>query len=91
MAPAHFGFQLSRYLLRGELPPLFSDHQLEGEMEQEITQFSPDRPRVSFGQRVIQLEHLLHQVRPKCLAGLCPIPGAPVPEIPHGCQSTSKR
>jgi hypothetical protein len=42
VAPAHLGLQLLDHVRRGELLALLTEHQLEGEMEEQIAELSPD-------------------------------------------------
>ena len=60
-------------------------------MEQQVAQLVPDGVVVTLAQRLVQLEHLLDQVRAERLTGLRPVPGAPRPEVAHHRQSASKR
>jgi hypothetical protein len=91
MAPPHLHLQLGGHILRGKFAALATNDELEGEVEQEIAELIANGGDAAFGQRLIQLEHLLDQVRPKCFASLCPIPGTPPPQITDHCHGTTKR
>ena len=77
MPPLHLGLEIAGHLVRGELAQLLGQHQLPGEMEQQIGHLAPDRRRVSRPERLVQLVDLLDQVRPQRIPGLDPVPGAP--------------
>ena len=91
MAAAHLALQLVRYLVRGELVPLLRDHELKGEVEQEVAHFALDGLGLSLTQRMVQLQHFLDQVGAECLPGLRPVPGTPSAEVAHHRESASKR
>ena len=91
MPAAHFPLELGRDVIRCELTALFGDHQLKGEVQQEVTQLVPDGGRLAFPQRVVQLEDFLDQVRAQRLSGLRPIPRAAQPQVAHHRQCASKR
>ncbi len=91
VAPAHLVLQLAGYVVAGELAQLFGDDELKGQVKQQVADFSADLTGLSFAERVVQLQHLLDQVGPQRLAGLRPIPGAPISKFPHHRHRTSKR
>jgi hypothetical protein len=91
MTPPHLGFELLRHLPAGELPALLPNDELEGQVEQQITQLSLDLPDLAFPQGVVKLERLFHQVGPQRLPGLRPVPGTPFPKVPHHRHGTSQR
>ncbi len=45
VAPAHLPLQVGSHLVGGELAPLLGDHELEGEMKQEVAQLFADLVR----------------------------------------------
>ena len=91
MAAPHLALQLVGHVVGGELAPLLRDHELKGEVEQEVAQLARGWPRLPLAQRVVQLQHLLDQVGTERLAGLGPVPGAPRAEVAHHRQRASKR
>jgi hypothetical protein len=91
MATAHLAFKLVGNLVSGELVSLFRDHQLEGEVQQEIADLAPDVLRLPFAECVVQLQHLLDQVGPQGLPGLGTVPRTPAAEVTHHRESASKR
>ena len=91
VSPAHLGLQLAGDLLGGKLGSLFRNNQLESQVQQQVTDLAANLARLSDAQCVIQFQHLLDQVGTKRFAGLGPIPGAPVPQIPHHGHCASKR
>ena len=91
MTPAHLALESVGHVVRRELAALLGDDELQGQMEQQVAELVPDGVALALAQRVVELEHLLDQVRPERLAGLRPVPGAPGPEVAHHRQRASKR
>ena len=91
MASLHLGFQVVRGFVGGELRQLLGQHQLPGQVEQQIGHLVPDGGAVSRADGVVQLVDLLDQVRSQGVAGLDPIPGAPIPEVTNHRHRASKR
>jgi len=91
MAPAHLPLEALGDVVRRELAELLGDHQLERQVEQQIAQLVPDGVALALAQRLVELEHLLDQVRTERFAGLRLVPGAPCPEVAHHRQGASKR
>ena len=60
-------------------------------MQEQIAQLSADHIALALGQGVVQLQHLLDQVRAQGLPGLRPVPGAADAEVAHHREGTSKR
>ena len=91
VAALHLGLEVGGGLVRGELAELLGQHQLPGEVEQEIADLAADLGRVAFADGMIELVDFFEEIGPERLAGLHPIPGAPVPEIAHHPHGASKR
>ena len=91
MPPAHLGNQIVRNFVRRELASLLGQDELPGEVKHEIAQLLADRRRVAFGEGVVELEHLFHQVGAQRLTGLYAIPRAPDAEVAHHRRRASKR
>ena len=72
-------------------PCLLGQDQLPGQVKQQIRHLFADGGRITLRDGMVQLEHLLEQVRTDGLAGLDPVPGAALAEIPDHRQSASKR
>ena len=71
-----FALEPVGHVVGDELAALLGDHQLKGQVQQQVAQLVPDRVGVALAQRVVQLQHLLDQVGAQRLAGLRPVPGA---------------
>ena len=89
--PAAIRSEVAGGILGRELQPFLSQHELPGEVEQQVGYLAPDRRRISRADRLVQLVDLFDQVRPERVAGLNPIPGAPHPEVPDHRHRASKR
>jgi hypothetical protein len=63
MSPPHLGLEAARYRFRIELVPLLGDHDLKGEVQQQVTEFVLQLDWVLASERLIELERFLDEVR----------------------------
>jgi hypothetical protein len=91
VTPLHLPLEVSSRFVRRELPSFLGEHQLPGQVKEQVADFLPDIRRVALAEGVVQLHDLLDQVRPKRLPGLHPVPGTAGPEIRDHRHRASKR
>jgi hypothetical protein len=91
VASPHLLLDLSGEVAGPEVAALLRQHDLEGDVQQEIAKFHPDGCRVPLTKGVVELEHLLHEVWPEGLRGLGPVPRTACAEISHEIHDASKR
>ncbi len=90
MAPPHLLLDRVREILGAEATGLFCQDDLEGDVQQQVAEFGPNRVRI-VGDRVVQLESLFDEIRPQALGGLGGVPGTPFAQFPHEFDNASKR
>ena len=91
MPSLHLPLHRLGYVLRGELAVLLGQNQLPGEVKQEVAQLVANESGVAFTERVVELQHLLHEVRAERLPGLLSVPRAAHAQIAHHDERSSKR
>ncbi len=91
MPPLHLPLHRIGHVVRAEFPTVLRQHELPGEVQQEIAQLVANALGVVVAQRMVQLQDLLDQVGTERLAGLHPVPGAPRPEVPNQGDRSPKR
>jgi hypothetical protein len=91
MPPPHLALELGGHLRGGELLPLFRDHQLESEVQQQVAQLTADGIARALTKRMVELQHFFDQVRAQGLPGLHPVPGTTGAKVAHHRDRTSKR
>jgi hypothetical protein len=69
----------------------FAEHELPRKVKEHVAELLPDRGRIVFGERMIELEHLLDQIGPQRLAGLDAVPRASDAKVAHDRQRALKR
>ena len=70
---------------------LFTQHDLECHVQEDVAELLFDRVGIAGGERVIQLEDLFNQIRAQRRSGLLAIPRAAVSQVTHQFYDTSKR
>ena len=91
VAPPHLRFDRPSDIFGAEVAGFLADHNLESEMEHQVTQLVPDFGQIASGNRLVQLEDLFYQIGAERFPGLGGIPGAAFSEIPDQFDHASKR
>ena len=91
MAALHLAHDAIGDVVGSELAALLGDHELPGEVEQEVAELLADGVGILLAERVVELEHFLDQVGPQRLPGLRAVPGAAHAQVPHEVEHASKR
>lgn len=87
----HLVLHRTHHVLGPKEASLLAQHDLEGEVQQEISQLVSNTLWVALAQSVVQLEGFFYEIGPERLRGLRSIPRASPPEIAHQEDRTSKR
>ena len=87
----HLGFDRLRYVFRSERSRLLTEHDLEGDVQQQIAEFGLDLIGIVSGECLVQLQRLLDEVGAQGGAGLHAIPRAPFSEISDELDDAPKR
>src|SRR5204863_2978564 len=69
MPAAHLDLEILGHLRGREFLPLLRDHQLKGKVKQQIAQLTANDIALALAERVVELQHLLDQVRTQGLPG----------------------
>src|SRR5437588_133445 len=76
MPPPHLFLERSRHRLGVEFATLFSDHDLERDVQQQIAQLVTQPGGVVLLEGLIELERFFHEIRAQRVARLDAVPGA---------------
>ncbi|MEZ4585684.1 MAG: hypothetical protein R2909_04695 [Gemmatimonadales bacterium] len=83
VASHHLPLEVGGDLVGREVAPLLGQHELPGQVQEEVGRLGPDRVDFTRAEGAVELVDLLEQIGAQGLAGLNSIPGTALPEIPH--------
>ncbi len=83
MPPPHLVLERSRHRLGVEFATLFSDHDLERDVQQQIAQLVTQPGGVVLLEGLIELERFFHEIRAQRVARLDAVPGAARAQVAH--------
>ena len=87
VAPPHLLLEPPRHGFRVEAALLIADHDLKREVQQQVAELVTQRRGVAVVNRLVELEHLLDEVRPERFGGLGAVPGAAAAKISNQGES----